>query len=300
MNNFYSNGKLLLTAEYLVLDGAEALAVPTKFGQQMRVNNAESGSIFWKSFDEKKNVWFEAVFNIIGKPEIKETTNRETAETLLSIFNEAQKSNSGFLENATGYRIETHIDFPKDWGLGTSSTLVNNIAQWAKADAFDLQQKTFGGSGYDIACAQHNNAIIFSNKENTVKEISLTWNFKDELFFVYLNKKQNSREAITHYKSLKDKTVFIEDINQLTRQFVKCTTLAGLESLIAIHENLLSSILKIPTVKSQLFSDYNGSIKSLGAWGGDFVIATRKEALEYFYKKGFRHILSFEEMVLSS
>jgi mevalonate kinase len=29
--NFYSNGKLLLTGEYLVLDGAKSLALPTKF-----------------------------------------------------------------------------------------------------------------------------------------------------------------------------------------------------------------------------------------------------------------------------
>ena len=300
MNNFYSNGKLLLTAEYLVLDGAEALAVPTKFGQQMQVDNAEKGSVFWKSFDEKKNVWFEVVFSFIGKLEIKETTNKETAETLLNIFNEVQKSNSSFLKDTLGFRIETHIDFPKDWGLGTSSTLINNIAQWAKVDAFALQQKIFGGSGYDIACAQNNNIITFSNKENTVKEVNLNWNFKDEIFFVYLNKKQNSREAITHYKNLKGKTLFIKEINQLTQQFVKCTTLTEFESLITAHENLLSSILKIPTVKNRLFFDYKGSIKSLGAWGGDFVMATRKEALDYFYKKGFRHILSFDEMVLPS
>ena len=30
---FYSNGKLLITGEYVVLDGAKALALPTKFGQ---------------------------------------------------------------------------------------------------------------------------------------------------------------------------------------------------------------------------------------------------------------------------
>jgi len=33
MASFYSNGKLLITGEYLVLDGAKALALPTKYGQ---------------------------------------------------------------------------------------------------------------------------------------------------------------------------------------------------------------------------------------------------------------------------
>ena len=34
---FYSNGKLLITGEYLVLDGAKALALPTKYGQYLTV-----------------------------------------------------------------------------------------------------------------------------------------------------------------------------------------------------------------------------------------------------------------------
>jgi len=35
--SFYGNGKLLLSAEYFVLDGAVALALPTKLGQSLHV-----------------------------------------------------------------------------------------------------------------------------------------------------------------------------------------------------------------------------------------------------------------------
>ena len=38
---FYSNGKLLLTGEYLVLNGAVALAIPTKFGQTLTIPASE-------------------------------------------------------------------------------------------------------------------------------------------------------------------------------------------------------------------------------------------------------------------
>lgn len=31
----------------------------------------------------------------------------------------------------------------------------------------------------------------------------------------------------------------------------------------------MSEILNTPTVKSQKFKDFNGSVKSLGAWGGE-------------------------------
>ncbi len=47
---FYSNGKLLLTGEYLVLDGAKALALPTKMGQNLQVVTHDKPTISWKSF----------------------------------------------------------------------------------------------------------------------------------------------------------------------------------------------------------------------------------------------------------
>ena len=42
---FYSNGKLLITGEYVVLDGAKALALPTKFGQSLVVKQGPKNQI---------------------------------------------------------------------------------------------------------------------------------------------------------------------------------------------------------------------------------------------------------------
>ncbi len=56
---FYSNGKLLITGEYLVLDGAKALALPTKFGQTLTVEVAQNQEISWCSYDSDESVWFE-------------------------------------------------------------------------------------------------------------------------------------------------------------------------------------------------------------------------------------------------
>jgi mevalonate kinase len=38
MLDFYSHGKLLITSEYAVLDGAKALALPTRLGQKLSVS----------------------------------------------------------------------------------------------------------------------------------------------------------------------------------------------------------------------------------------------------------------------
>jgi hypothetical protein len=46
---FYSNGKLLLTGEYVVLDGAEALALPTRFGQNLKVKQGVTQELKWLS-----------------------------------------------------------------------------------------------------------------------------------------------------------------------------------------------------------------------------------------------------------
>ena len=58
-NTFYSNGKLLITGEYLVLNGAKALALPTKFGQSLQVSSLVEQKISWTSFDTDKSIWFE-------------------------------------------------------------------------------------------------------------------------------------------------------------------------------------------------------------------------------------------------
>ena len=61
MSQFYSHGKLLITGEYLVLDGAKALAVPTVFGQDLSVKKMIPTKyigkvlIIWERFGSKLN-----------------------------------------------------------------------------------------------------------------------------------------------------------------------------------------------------------------------------------------------------
>ncbi len=54
---FYSNGKLLLTGEYLVLNGAKALALPTVYGQNLTIEENNSSKISWQSFDSDQTAW---------------------------------------------------------------------------------------------------------------------------------------------------------------------------------------------------------------------------------------------------
>jgi hypothetical protein len=57
--------------------------------------------------------------------------------------------------------------------------------------------------------------------------------------------------------------------------------------------------LQLTPVKERLFDDYFGAVKSLGAWGGDFVLATGdKTTPAYFKKKGYSTVLTYKEMIL--
>ena len=68
--------------------------------------------------------------------------------------------------------------------------------------------------------------------------------------------------------------------------------------LINEHEKIISNKIKKKPVKNLLFNDFEGSIKSLGAWGGDFVLASSENnSKNYFKRKGFETSFSFDEII---
>ncbi len=300
---FNSNGKLLLSGEYAVLEGAIALSIPTKYGQRLRVEKANEPHIIWKSFDNNNSCWFETEFFFDQKTFLKnKDPENKISNKLIEILQAAKKLNPNFLSDTKGYTITTHLDFPRDWGLGTSSTLINNIANWANVNAHQLLKDSFGGSGYDIASASNDTPILYqlSNSQPIIKPTSLDWNFTSSLYFIHLNKKQNSNLAIQSFRSNKKPLeAMIEHISLLSHEMVSCTSLSQFESLLQKHEASISEIIQQKTIKEQLFNDYQGAIKSLGAWGGDFILATGNlEDMDYFRNKGYTTIIPFNKMIL--
>ena len=301
---FYSNGKLLITGEYLVLDGAKAFALPTKMGQNLIIEEGRGNEINWKSYDFDGSIWFQdtLLFSDISKEVNPETES--VKNTLTTILHEAFKLNPDFILNSDGYTITTELGFPKSWGLGTSSTLINNIAQWLQIDAFTLLKNSFGGSGYDIACAQNDSPIVYKLEQGnpTVEKVTFNPEFTQDLYFVYLNKKQSSKSAIAAYNmNKKNNLPRIIALNDLiTSEVLNATTIQSFTAAIQKHEVQMSIILETQTIKESLFPDFNGVIKSLGAWGGDFVMAIATEnPSDYFISKGYETIIPYHEMILS-
>lgn len=299
---YRSQGKLLLTGEYAVLDGALSLALPCKYGQVLTVTKKETEQLYWKSLDHEQNIWFQTIF------EAKEFNDLDTSvsspsirTTLLSILKETIKLQPQFLEKILGHEVITYLEFPREWGLGSSSTLINNIAQWAGVNPYKLLWNTFSGSGYDIACAQHRNPILYQlqDSEPLVQAAAFDPPFKDQLYFVYLNKKQNSRDGILRFRSREfDTQALIQKISKITELILRCGELKDFENLLVQHENLLSKALGLSRVQETLFPDYPGTIKSLGAWGGDFILATGNAGTKHYFKNmGYLTVISYHDMI---
>ncbi|NJN78579.1 MAG: GHMP kinase [Saprospiraceae bacterium] len=257
----------------------------------------------WESFDSEGESWFKGTFEKNSGQYLK-GTDRPTGLRLQQIFQAGQNAKFSIFTRIRTVQSFHTFGFPKNWGLGTSSTLIYNLAQWATVDAFELLEMTFGGSGYDIACAGAKQAITFyKTPEPHYKEVFFDPIFKSQLYFVYLTKKQNSRDGIARYRTLvKEKDVLINDITAITKAMQKALRLSDFEELIKEHEAIVSSTLNLARAKRLFFNDFWGEVKSLGAWGGDFVLVTSEaseaETRKYFSDRGFGVCLKYEDLVL--
>ena len=299
---YYSHGKLLISGEYVVLDGAKAVAIPTKLGQSLTVTADETGNLNWIALDHQSNMWMEAQFEL---PSLQLVSVETPYSIRLSqILQAVRNLYPPFLLDSKGMDVVTRLEFPNNWGLGSSSTLINNIAQWAGVDGFELLKQTFGGSGYDIACASVYGPIVYQliDGKPEWKEVVFNPSFADQLYFVHLGQKQDSREGIARYKASATKHSLVEEINAITNAMLAANTLQQFQQLVDKHENIISAALELPKVKDRYFSNLNASVKSLGAWGGDMVLVAtelgEEEVRGWMLENGFSVVVPWRDMVL--
>ena len=294
----YANGKLLITGEYLILEGAYSLAIPCSKGQQIEYKaDQKSKTIEWKSYDFTQKLWFSVKYES-DSLNIIETNDQAKAIGLQTILLEAYRLSKTVKLKG---QISTFLDFPNNWGLGSSSTLIVCISKIFQIDPLELHFKTSNGSGYDVACGYFNKPITYliNNKKPIVKEIEFEVPFSENIVFIHLNKKQKSENEIIRFKKqTQNKSININSISDITSKMIDCQHINLFNDLIDEHENIISFYIDKKPIKNKLFSDFNGSIKSLGAWGGDFIMASSMDdSFEYFKTKGFDTIIPFHKMI---
>lgn len=292
---YYASGKLLLFGEYLVLKGAKSLAIPLKFGQQMEVLPVAKSEIKWTAKVMMKE-WFKARFTTAGT--LVETTSQSKADTIIKLFQIIRNTNPSLFHS--GYHFNLNTDFPIEWGLGSSSTLISLLAQWSHADPFLLLENTFGGSGFDVACATSNGPLVFEIKEKKTTTVNLSPAITSKILFVYSGQKKESRGEVNRFNKMNIPSTLIQQMNDIVEKVVVCEQMKTFEDLMGQSEKLISGILDIEPIKKSTFGDYQYAVKSLGAWGGDFLMATyrdEQEARNYFNGRGYGVQFTYDQII---
>ncbi len=306
-NTFYGHGKLLITGEYFVLDGAKALAVPVKFGQSLRIKELHSAEniLYWVALNSKNQMWLNLVFDTTDFSCIN--SKEKEAATLTKILRETRKLKPAFLSVKNDFAVETHLEFPNEWGLGSSSTLIHCISQWAKVDSYKLLRNTVGGSGYDVACSGSSSPILYQLENGNPEIWGVDWEppFTESVYFAYTGQKKLSSDAIKYYREkISGNSHITNELTRITEQILWCSELGKFERLLNEHENIIASHLKMMKMRDTLFADYWGTVKSLGAWGGDFVMLTHDrdetELFDYLKAKNVKTVFGWKDLILNA
>ena len=303
--SFRANGKLLLTGEYFVLDGALALALPLRLGQTMSVRaGGQPGLLHWRSHEPDGTLWFEGWYRLPEARYLKGNDD-QVGRRLAGLLQAAAGQRPGWLDKASGLDVTCRLDFPRQWGLGSSSTLISLIAQWSGADPFLLLEASFGGSGYDLACARACSPLLFQRLHGRPQFVLFPFHppYHEQLHFVYLGRKQNTPEGIKHYRANSSvQPQLINQISNLTAAIIRAPDLATFEHLMGRHEKIIAQTLQLPRAKDLYFPDFWGEVKSLGAWGGDFVLLSSAKSREatsaYLTERGFHTAFSYADLVV--
>jgi mevalonate kinase len=290
-------GKLMLFGEYLVLKGAKSLAFPLKYGQTLEVSPSEN-MIHWESWSPE-GCWFKATFE--EDLNLWDTNDHEVAETLRKLLKLIRDLNPK-LDMKQNFKMTA--DFNLQWGFGSSSTFISLLAQWSDAYAPILLKESFGGSGYDVACATADGPIIYQLKEGGGEygEVPIHENIQQHMLFVYLGKKQSSKNEIARFRQGNITETDLKLMDEIVDRAIEADAIEKFEALLDQSEDILAPIIGRTKLKEDIFADYKYSIKSLGAWGGDFFLATFRdleEAKDYFKTKGHQTMFTYNELIIN-
>ena len=91
-------------------------------------------------------------------------------------------------------------------------------------------------------------------------------------------------------------------MSALSGAFAVCKEQYEFSRLIRKHEETVRKLIGKDPVKQAFFGDFDGELKSLGAWGGDFFLASTSLPFsgvkKYFENKGLTTVLRWSDLIL--
>ena len=299
----------MLAGEYLALYGLETFAFPVKFGQKLTVWQSESdgNELKWSSINYLRETWFTTEIDTDSVLE-KTTDNATVSGRICELIQAAKDLNPNFMLKGR-YRVEMELEFDQAFGLGSSSTLVSLVAQWAKVDALVLQEKVFGGSGYDAAVSSVQKPLIYwrndKNKPNWALwqmdlEVSQNW------FLCFPGVKVNSRRSLKEVKErlelISTDSFMMAQLDNILQQIKSADTADAMELSLEIWQAFIAQSLGLKTAYQDLKIEQmkGGLCKYLGAWGGDVFLVNKLILNANKDKFESMEVVPWNEIVLNS
>lgn len=280
----------MLFGEYAVLAGAWSCALPVKFRQNFEISRTPGhGNIHWQSFDFDGKEWMNCAFSLSDNPE----TLLSVLRPLRNMLRYIEQERPDLCNAQFDYQVRIKASFRKEWGLGSSSALIANLAQWAQTDPFALMHVSFPGSGYDVATAFYDQALLYRLEQGTpsIRQIEELPEFLNEYRVVFLGKKVNSRDSVADVQSripnLRQHTAYLDELGM---EALNATSPDDFNRALTAYEQLLSEVLEMSPTGNH-FPEYPGFMKSLGAWGGDALLAAY---VPDAFEQVFGHLNSFK------
>lgn len=318
MQSYYAPGKILLVGEYAVTKGFEGLAVPVKTGQWMDVwefnspGNAEDRLIF-NALDLHGSTWFSESFDIeflkrnsanyADAPSTNASTDSEDSH-LLKVLTLVSPN---FWKPGKSYRFETRLEFDRNSGLGSSSTFIELVCRYFKLDPFQVQDKVFGGSGYDVAIAAVQKPLIFWRTESDIhfRQWSLNPELTKDWKVVFLGNKVNSRTSTSQVNDMLDDLAKDENYQMQIQKIIEIVRdakeLMAVETGIEMYQMFLSQLLGLVTPYTFFGVKPlpRGVCKWLGAWGGDMLLVNSVVWDAYYSLWNGCEVKNWNDLVIS-
>jgi len=290
-------GKILLSGEYLVLDGATALGLVSRMGQSIRVEadpQSPPWTLSWTALDMDGKPWMEAALVLenecwsLSDDSAEVPENQRLMQGLQAVWDlasekqisksspstSAKQSPAHFLAQ-TGLRVTTSLEFPRRWGLGSSSTLIALLAEWWDVDARRLYAMVQNGSGYDLEIALSGRSMLFNREPLQIQTLDFHVPPGSMLRLVDPGSKQISSAEVSRYRnlSLQTRTEAVPRISKISEALAKGPTIQEMLNLLRDHDEILEGVLGQPCLHTTEGNGFPGRLKSLGAWGGDLFLA---------------------------
>jgi len=276
---YHAHWKILLSGEYMILDWAVGCWLSTCHGQTLEVKEITSNiPVIHRKAEEQWKIRFEWIYD--KKNNIwTSSSSDDVARYLSHLFLFGIKNNKVLHSDNKSYEVKTHLSYPRNRWLWSSSTIIYLYAQLIEANPFDVHMHQHpSGSGYDIACAWASWPLLFEKTDkNPFLVTPINWkpSFHKNLYFVYSWKKQNTHESSVDERS----------------------------SLIIEHEKIIAQHLGATPIQTTRFADNDSIVvKSLWWWGWDFLLVTWKweksDLIKYMNEKHITHIFTWDEFIL--